>query len=296
MILPTLAYALSVIQPMQMPCEPLPGWSAAVEAADGGALIFGEGHGTQESPAVFAEVVCAAAASGGSVLVALELANSQQAALQDAWRASPEDFERELYQALPIWRSSRDGRASVAMLAMLTRLHALKSQGMQIDISAFNASPAQATAFNDLPGQEPHEAAQALNIATARNRGDYSLTLVLVGNLHARKTPVSSRGGVWKPMGVKLEERGVSVVTLESDGPAGASWNCRLRPDFDISSNAAITEKDVVCGPSPEAAGKYQGDPRIELGGSENYDGFFRTGSTTASPPAFSDKKESVPQ
>src|SRR3546814_20260999 len=76
------------------------------------------------------------------------------------------------------------------MFALLVRLHGLKEAGVAVDVAAFNGmrDDAQRARLAGLPGQGPHEAAQAENIRDAAAAGDYDRLLILVGSFHARKS------------------------------------------------------------------------------------------------------------
>ncbi|MEM9837745.1 MAG: hypothetical protein AAF830_01180 [Pseudomonadota bacterium] len=287
LVLSTLFLAASVA-----PCAPPPGWTDAASQALGGALIFGETHGTKEAPAVFAEVVCAAEAVAGPVLVALEISHDEEPALLEAWAAPPERFEAELENALAMWRlPTQDGRSSAAMLAMFKRLHALKQEGRDIDLVAFNRGSSQRDLFLDRPAQEPHESVQAMNIAEASAKRPYAMTLVLVGNIHARKAPMGEGANAWRPMAMILSVS-MPVVSLNKSSPAGTSWSCGLKPGATYTPGKPISNDDIQCGPMDSSGSGREGPARIELSDEQaGYDGFFHLESKTASPPAFADQE-----
>jgi hypothetical protein len=258
-------------------------------------VVFGEGHGTNESPDFVARLVCAEAVRGQSLLLAIEHAADQNAALQKAWAGPGEG----LVAALPElgWRGRKDGVASEAMLRLVLSAHALKREGAAIDIVAFNGArdEAQYRRFADLPAQGPHEAAQAENIAEAAALASYDRVIVLVGNLHAQITPYSPSGGgdAFEPMAMRLAAHG-RVISLNMQDAGGASWSCRLSPDVKRVPGEPVTSDMIRCAAyEDKATATYDRPPFIDISqsGAEaaagRFHGTFWLGPITASPPAF---------
>lgn len=289
MIIASLMAALAAPLP---PCDPLPGWEEVAEAADGKFLIFGEMHGSAQSPQAVADYICAASKTR-SILLAIEFNSTSDAGFQAAWDGPNSEFRDRMLEHVPEWKGRPDGVGSVAMLEMLDRLHALKEAGRKIDIVAFNGArdAEQREAYAHLPAQEPHEAAQASNIRAAAERGAYHQTVVLVGNLHARQAPVAIGPEPWRPMGMFLAAP-QDIVSLQMAWDGGASWSCQMAADADLEPGKPITQDMVECrafptGPAPRGApgegmGLY-GEP-YEDGA---HDGYYHLGTITASPPAF---------
>lgn len=292
MILAALAAVASIT------CSLPPGW-AEVTASKPRYVIFGETHGTEQSPAMIERTACALARRGERILIAVELSSTENDGLQAAWASPAQGFAERLVSAMPGWKGRGDGVASRAMLAMLVDLHALKSRGARIDVVAFNGArgPEQAARFKDLPGQGPHEAAQAENIRQAADSAPHDRVLVLVGSLHARKRPAESRGVTFEPMAMRLAAPG-QIVSLRMVSGAGTMWNCLLKPGGHYSLSKQIVSDDIDCGSHP--AGKtaaIHGPPQVALGapaGGEAdpaYDGYYWLGPITGSPPAVAPDK-----
>ncbi|HEX8062893.1 MAG TPA: hypothetical protein VF535_06725, partial [Allosphingosinicella sp.] len=188
-------------------CSVPEGWSR-VAARKTPYIIFGEVHGTRESPAFVEATACGLAAKGARVLVGVEHNATDDPALQAAWSLPDAQFPAAL-RALG-WAGRKDGVASQAMFELLLRLHRLKERGRRIDVVAFNGArdAEQRERFKDLPGQGPHEAAQAENVRRAAEAKRYDHVLVLVGNLHARKQPVTRGGMSFEPMAMRLAPAG----------------------------------------------------------------------------------------
>ena len=300
----TLPAVVALCLPAALAAEPAPEAASACTAPDGWAdvlaqnprfVVFGEGHGTNESPDFVARLVCAESKRGQRVLLAIEHAADQNAALQKAWAGQRE----ELVAALPElgWRGRKDGVASEAMLRLVLAAHALKHNGAAIDIVAFNGArdEEQYRRFADLPAQGPHEAAQAENIAEAAALAPYDRVIVLVGNVHAQITPYAPSGGgdAFEPMTMRLAAYG-PVISLNMQDAGGASWSCRLSPDAKRDPGEPITSDMVRCAAyEDKATATYDRPPFIDISpsGAEaaagRFHGTFWVGPITASPPAF---------
>src|SRR5687768_18019911 len=64
------------------------------------------------------------------------------------------------------------------------------------------------------------------NIHSAAKNGDYDFVIVLVGNLHARKTPVEQDGVYFRPMAMRLGSA-EDVVSLNMTHSGGTMWKDR---------------------------------------------------------------------
>lgn len=259
-------------EPVNM-CASPDGWYS-VAARDPEFVVFGEEHDTNETPALFASLACSLAKKGERLLIAIEFSPNHDVALQNAWNADQEQFETLLLDAG--WRGRHDGVGSEAMFTMVRDLHRLRLGGYTIDITAFNGAgnEDQRIRFAELPGQGPHEAAQAENIANAAQARSYDRVLVLVGNLHAMKKPYSLGSGRFDPMARRLEAYG-SVLSFRMKHGGGTTWSCQR----DCTANAA------------KANGSFDREPFIAFNDRETdwldsrYDGFYWIGPISASPP-----------
>ncbi len=268
----------------QRQCAPLAGWSEVARESAGKYLIFGETHGTRESPHTVQEFVCQVASE--PVLLGIELSSTQNENLQRAW-ATRGDFLSALRAELPgVFGVREDGVASRAMLEMLVRLHALRRAGSDIDVVAFNGAKddEQTQRFAHLPGQGPHEAAQAENIRAAASVRDYRHVVILVGSLHAQKAPVSIGGIQFAPMATQLA-RPEDVISLEMEDSGGSAWNCVLKVDPQ-SLDRPITKQDVDCSAHEQRSnGLSRGEPSMALSRKTSFDGYYFVGEVSASPP-----------
>lgn len=274
-------------------CGEPAGWDKIAER-DPHFVVFGELHGTQQAPAFVGGLACDLSSKGQRILVAVELSAADDQKLQDAWKLPATLFERSLSQIG--WRGRSDGVASEAMFAMLVRLHNLKAQGFPVDVVAFNGpkDSEMSRRFSDLPGQGPHEAEQADNIAQASNASDYDRVLVLVGNFHARMGSVTWRGVQFDPMAKRLALYG-TTLSLNMRYAEGTSWNCVLKPST-TRDDGPITGEALDCGNHATRGSADLGPyPFIELTTASDasqvpdYDGFFWVGQISGSPPAVAD-------
>ena len=272
-------------------CTLPPGWDA-VEKRDPRFILFGELHGTDQSPAFFGRVACALAMRGQRLLIGVEHDSMQNAAFQAAWALPPAQFGEALYKAG--WLGRSDGVASRAMFAMLVRLHRLKSAGYPISITAFNGAKdqQQEMKFAHLSGQNPHEAAQAENIRDAADGGMFDRVLILAGGAHAKKTPMQRAGFQFEPMAMKLAPAD-QILSLDMRYAGGSSWNCIMKSDATIGADGMPQWGDVQCGsvassgltdldrPDFIALAPFPGDKP-----DKGFDGFYWLGRIHASPPA----------
>lgn len=259
------------------------GWSA-VAARKPRYVVFGELHGTEQAPAFVGDIACALAARGARLLIAIEHDASSDAALQRAWRGPVGKLQTILAEM--DWARD-DGVGSAAMFRLVKRLHRLRHAGRSIDIVAFNGvkDDDQRRRFASLAGQGPHDAAQAENIERSADRG-YDLVLVLTGNIHARKQPVTFGSVSFEPMAMRLARSG-ELVSLDMTIAGGTAWLCAAAPSTTAQPAPAGA---VRCGahdlgPSTRTERARFIDLR-EGAGQSPYDGIFYLGKVRASPPA----------
>lgn len=278
-------------------CNPIAGWQTIAAESKDKVLVFGETHGSKESPKAVEEYVCKLLENGESLLLGVEFDRNTNAGFQKAWREPHDKFRKHLFDNVPSWGQRLDGVASEAMLNMLIRLHKLKSEGADINITAFNGTrdAEQKNKFRDLAGQGSHEAAQAENIYLASIARPYDHIVVLVGSLHAQTVQEDWDGAIFDPMAKRLAKLR-PVLTLKQQYAGGESWNCRIKleklEDHDIN-HQDITEDDIICGPSAALSDKQVYEiPQMGLWSAasgerqKGYDGYYFVGPITASPPA----------
>lgn len=237
------------------PCPPVPGIERLWAKPDARFVIFGEYHGTAETPALFADVVCHAAATGRRVLVGVEYFEEEQPALDRFMSGADRTYgEGRTFR--------HDGRRSAAMFQMLERLRALKQAGRPLEVFAFVRESERGH------NQTPHEQAMAAAWRDKALANPDALLLILVGNIHALKDP-KGRELSFVPAAALLPPE--STLSLLTTIPEGDIWACR----------------GTGCGAGPLAAFGGQLPRGVHLAAEPGMDGRFSVGTTfTASPPA----------
>ncbi len=173
--------ALTVVpaQATQPNCSHLSGVEMMLADQSKRYVIVGERHGTSEIPALFSDLVCAAA-SRGPVVVGLEIETDQQKSL-DAYMASTGDqVAREALFAQRHWGYS-DGRASEAMFQLVENLRLLRRAGKPIFVRALMPRA-------DTP--EARELAMGMAWKQSLLGNDKAKLLMLVGSVHAEQEPL----------------------------------------------------------------------------------------------------------
>jgi len=254
-------------------------------------VIFGELHGSAQSPAMVGQTACALSSKRDRLLVALELGDN--AGLQRAWALPHAEFAQQLPVIMTEWKTRADGVTSQAVFDMIVQLHALKDEGRLIDLVGFNGAPDadQQRRFADLKGPAVHEAVQADNIRRAAETNRYRHVLVLVGNVHARKRMVTSRGVSYEPMAMRLAPP-EQILSLKMEFAGGSVSACLLKGD--PKPGASVANDDLDCSPHAfTGSADWKGEPRVVLLSQApssvkrdgNYDGAYFLGAITASPP-----------
>ena len=203
-------------------CNPVPGASSLLADPRTTYFFVGETHGTVETPAIFADLVCAASLKR-KVVVAIEQNPNQQPAI-DAYLASDGGADaRAAFLRSPIWTSAfKDGRSSQSMLAMIERLRVLKASGRIAGIRGFQV-PADARAGEDFNARINRGMAEELARIAADNPG--ALVMILTGSVHASKAPIRFGGSTLiVPAAARLPA--ARTVSILADGEDGTAWNC----------------------------------------------------------------------
>lgn len=181
-------------------------------------IIVGEIHGTNETPDAFLNLVCLAAETRRPVTVALELSADGQSVI-DAYSTSDGGARaRNALLSLPNFTGAmQDGRGSGAFARLLERLRQLKKVGKVQRVMATDVGAST-------PSGRDRNAAMAQNwvAVPALENG---IVLVLVGNLHAMRTPITFGKRTIVTAGFLMPV--AQTVTLTVDGNGGTAWNCQ---------------------------------------------------------------------
>ena len=274
MVGPALLAAIALHSPIA--CELPAGWSQ-IQARKPRFVIFGETHGTRESPELVASIACALSKQGKRLLVAVELGAETDVQLQRLWARPSAGFRQAVISQLPCFAGRKDGVGSEAMLDLIEELHALARSGRKIDIVAFSGARDvdQAQRWSKLPWQAAHEAEQAENISEAADRKEYSRVLVLAGNAHAQKQLIDASEYKYEPMAMRLAKAG-PIVSLIETYATGTMWNCvaKVCERRETSGSPVRPMTSVALWTSPQ---------HDWLAG---YDGYYWFPVVHASPPA----------
>ncbi|SHH45111.1 hypothetical protein SAMN05428948_4089 [Massilia sp. CF038] len=231
---------------------------------DGGVVVFGEYHGTQEAPRFFGECVREFAARGERPAVFLEMSTSERARLA-GFMASRID-EKALLEGAH-W-GSEDGRSSQAMLALLRALREDTAAGRVRSVTPF-----------DMPYDTPDSVSDSMrdkimasNLLAAIPAKGYSL--VFTGNTHARLQQGMPWNTAFTPFAMQVRDKVSKLVSLDLRYLAGSAWSCtpKCGPDSMDDALDGVTRRDT---------------PAVALGVDDPaYSGTFFVGKLSASPPA----------
>ncbi|MEO5773279.1 MAG: hypothetical protein ABIQ32_04060 [Sphingomicrobium sp.] len=201
-------------------CAPVPGGDQLWADPKTRFVLVGENHGTNESPAMFADLVCAASAKH-KVVVALEYPPEEQPAIDAFLRSNGDAEARTAFLKSRIWTNSfKDGRSSVAMLNLFEQLRQWKRAGR---IQAL-------VAFSDYDLSIPFsQADEGVNRGMARvlerSATAYPGSLVLGygGSVHMSAHDVM--GTAIRSAAGRLPRSKLVSTFVEGDG--GWAWQCR---------------------------------------------------------------------
>lgn len=195
----------------------LPGFAKACAEPNGFELIdhsriavFGEYYGTNEIPKFFENVACTLVnRTEGPLVVALELPDDLNALFARVG-TDPQSEIISHIRNLPFWDVFGDGRHSRAMLQLVEALVAMADAEPRIRLTAFARTNISI------------DGADFLSKVIRRNSAER--TLILVGNAHARLTPMNNN----RPTLVMnlRDSHGLDVRTFDVSASAGEAWIC----------------------------------------------------------------------
>lgn len=237
-------------------CPDLPGAAALFEPGKPKIVWVGEMHGTAEMPALFADMVCIAGASGRKVVVLLERERGEQA----NWDAFLAGGDRTRLTAGKAWHwETQDGRSSEAMVALAERLRDYKVT-IRLMQRGWDEPPAANHALDN-------ETSMADSVRQAARDYPDALILAYSGGLHAKKSLSPFQKDL--PLAASLLPA-AEVTAVEIEGGSGTAWIC-VNDGCGVHSTVGETAKRGLTLGSPEAG----------------YDAIAHTGlPSTASVPA----------
>ncbi len=228
--------------------------------ADNGVVILGEIHGTSEAPVLAGTLVCHGLRTGRSVILFLELPETEQPRLDRYLQSEGRIADQRRFLEGSFWiRSYQDGRTSTAMLNLIDLARKKIAAGASLSV-----------VFMDRPqAGRQRDRVMADNIIKVAGDHPDNLLLILTGNLHARVTPGQQR--MARRVKDALSQRRVVALNLRHSG--GTAWLCL---------------SGAPCG-SQQLRGRREGaNLKVELSdlAAPHYDGWFEVGPITASQPA----------
>jgi hypothetical protein len=180
-------------------------------------VLLGEAHGTNELPAVFGELVCAAA-KVGPVTVGLEFLPAEQARLDAYLGSDGSEAARADLVSGDGW-NDQHGRASVAILQLVEHLRLLKAQGADLAVVAFDHP-------SDVPGtSDARESGMAKRLMEAKAARPQAMLMALTGAGHAGKSAWTSFNPTFPAMSQHLPD--ASTIAIAFERPGGEVWACR---------------------------------------------------------------------
>ena len=229
-------------------------------------IVVGEVHGTVEAPAAFLSLVCEAAQQG-PVTVGLEMSEADRPLLDQFMGAPDEATAVRVLQYGDFGHAKRDdGRHSRAMMDMMLGFWRLRAAGRDITLHPFLPLMSRI----QLQDQAWRELEMGYAMSRALVSRPEARLLILVGDLHARKTPIARLPDVGLPAAGHLHA--ADTLTLHFAQQGGERWGC---------GQDGCGQQTMV--------GVYDGEVRgiiltpINEGA---YDGLLAVGPVTASPPA----------
>jgi hypothetical protein len=244
-------------------CAPLSGLAPVLARPELKYLLVGEVHGTREAPQLFADIVCSATKSGRTVSVAVEDTDDEQPSLDAFLKSDGGTAAQKAFLDPVFWGDEmQDGRTSAAYFALHLYLRQLFAADRILSVTA--VQPVESDTGD-------YEKAMADNIRAAQARN--AVVIVLLGNIHARKTVMHLGPSDIIPAGSYLDAAG--TVALQVVDLGGEAWTCTSPADckaHPIGPTASPgTSRGVVFRASADRA----------------FDGTASTGVTaTASAPA----------
>jgi hypothetical protein len=239
-------------------CETIQGAEALWAVPEVRIVLVGEVHGTRETPAVAASILCAAHRTGRPTVLALEAAPDSGQSEIDAYLASAgSDADRSALRRAAMW-SDPHSRGSEAVLDLVETARRLNARVVLFDVTRPRSGPTD--------GEREQGMAGALAQAAATGR-----VVALTGLGHADRTGFTSL----KVSSAIMRLPTASTVALAPIVSGGEAWGCRGTPP--ACKGQPLPVRRPV---SPRAIVM---DPGVR----EGFDGGYSVGAPfTVSPPA----------
>ena len=180
----------------------------------GNLLLFGEMHGSVETPALISRLACSLSRSR-EVAVGLEIPSGEQPLIDTYLASRGTKADKEKLTASEFWQRGWDGRSSTAMLRLIDDVRQWKERGARVGVFA----------FDDQPGTDlQRDVAIANGIRRFHERHPGAQIIALMGNVHASQEPMVVGDDRIVPSGKLLEDlRPISILVAY---PKGTTWAC----------------------------------------------------------------------
>lgn len=250
-------------------CNAYSGWEALAALAPSRIIMFGELHGTNESPDAVRGLLCELVNSRTPIKFGLEAAHNQGPAIDRALSWPIED--EYLISAAPEMWSVADGRSSVAVLNLLNDLAEWRAEGAEVAVFAFDST------FEGEDRGIPRSTVMSREVDLA-TRGFEGAVVLLTGGGHIILNPPERlhEGG---SLANEAKERPVLAMEMLHEG--GKAFVTASFGGGETTVGALSFQKNH----------SETGDARIfQLSDDDPRMGWFFVGPITASPPAFPDQ------
>lgn len=216
-------------------CEALEGLAAILARPGLRYLLVGDTHGTAEAPALFGDIVCAAA--DRPLAVGVEWPAVNQLVL-DAFMSERNPHRAEMIlRTAPALRRP-DGRGSAAMIGMLKGVWRLGRSGRTVSLTAFDYEIAAPGTSNE------REAAMAeALLATAAEKPE-ALVVALTGSGHADKEGFVSLQPPVRSMVQHLPAEAAVSIAMSRVG--GEGLVCRREAGIETCDRGPLQAREAL--------------------------------------------------
>lgn len=272
-------------------CTAIDGVETLLTDIDPQIIVIGEIHGMDGPPAFAEALMCHSLSRGLKTGLALEYGDEE--GRYTSYLASPGSAadQIEFFEESSWKYDFTDGRSSEAMLSLIDRAREYKNQGHDLTVITFRPEYMDRDDYLDR-----NTFSQAFEEESAKNilAGSANLekTIVLVGNLHARRGNFKYKDKNYEHMAEHLPAP--QTLTFNAVYTAGTSWSCMGPTAADCKEYESGATVDTTSGLLD--TGRFAvliGNGRESLTGvsthsyaPDKYDGVVYTGPAKASPPA----------
>lgn len=252
-------------------CKAYSGWEAVAAKAQMHIILFGEMHGTEQSPSAARGLICELVTSGMPVRLGIETLSPLNKRL-DATLTQPMDKSNVRAAAERYW-AERGGHNSAAMYKLFEDVARWRAGGSDIGVFGITGSDGS-DASKSLGNGE----LMARNVDSAAHSFGGAVIVIVGGGHVVLNLPGSGRTG--GSLATELKSR--PPLSLQMKWQSGTVWNMMYN-----GNGEAVPPPQSLPGNDKSAV---QGE-RFLLDDSSGYEsGYYYTGPITASPPAFPDE------